>query len=65
MAPGICIVFRGNVISIGGEGQMIVGAILVYILLWRTTLGYRIRSVALVWPFKAHVLFCLGNGGNE
>ena len=25
---GICIAFRGNVINIGGEGQMIVGAIL-------------------------------------
>ena len=25
---GICIAFRGNVINIGGEGQMVVGAIL-------------------------------------
>ncbi|HEY5731528.1 MAG TPA: hypothetical protein VIS72_15885, partial [Anaerolineales bacterium] len=28
VALGICISFRGNVINIGGEGQMIVGAVL-------------------------------------
>jgi len=97
VALGICISFRGNVINIGGEGQMVIGALLatwvgltfteapgwliivlalvcgflggavwggipgvlkayfnvneilstvmIYILLWRTTLGYRIRAV--------------------
>jgi general nucleoside transport system permease protein len=28
VALGICISFRGDVINIGGEGQMIIGAIL-------------------------------------
>jgi general nucleoside transport system permease protein len=28
VALGICIAFRGNVINIGGEGQMVVGALL-------------------------------------
>lgn len=53
VALGICISFRGNVINIGGEGQMIVGAILAtWVGLTFTNLpGWVIISVAMLTGF--------------
>ena len=53
VALGICISFRGDVINIGGEGQMIIGAILAtWVGLTFTTLpGWLVISVALLTGF--------------
>src|SRR5574338_1620785 len=53
VALGICISFRGDVINIGGEGQMIIGAILAtWIGLTLTSLpGWLVIVLALVAGF--------------
>jgi general nucleoside transport system permease protein len=53
IALGICISFRGDVINIGGEGQMIVGAILAtWVGLTFTSLpGWLVIPIALVMGF--------------
>ncbi len=50
---GICISFRGNVINIGGEGQMIVGAILATLvgLTFTDWPGWAVILIALVLGF--------------
>ena len=51
VALGICISFRGDVINIGGEGQMIIGAILA------TWIGLTLTD----WPGWLVITFCLGS----
>jgi len=53
VALGICISFRGDVINIGGEGQMIVGAILAtWVGLTFTTLpGWLVITLAMLMGF--------------
>ncbi len=50
---GICIAFRGNVINIGGEGQMIIGAILATLVGVNFTAwpGWTVISLALLAGF--------------
>ncbi|KPL06898.1 hypothetical protein AMJ86_06680, partial [bacterium SM23_57] len=50
---GICIAFRGNVINIGGEGQMIIGAILAILvgLNMQDSPGWIVISLALLVGF--------------
>ncbi|MEW6286721.1 MAG: ABC transporter permease [Chloroflexota bacterium] len=59
VALGICISFRGDVINIGGEGQMIVGAILAtWIGLTFTTLpGWLVISLAMLAGFLGGALW--------
>ena len=56
---GICISFRGNVINIGGEGQMIVGAILATLvgLTFTTWPGWMVIVTALVVGFLGGALW--------
>ena len=50
---GICIAFRANVINIGGEGQMIMGALLATVigLTFTTWPGWMVISIAMVVGF--------------
>ena len=50
---GICIAFRGNVINIGGEGQMIIGAVFATILCLTFTglPGWLMISLAMLMGF--------------
>ncbi len=50
---GICIAFRGNVINIGGEGQMVIGAILATVVGLNLTdwPGWVVISLALLMGF--------------
>lgn len=59
VAIGICIAFRGNVINIGGEGQMIMGSVagIAATLAIGDTLGGLVIPVALVVGFLAGGLF--------
>jgi ABC-type uncharacterized transport system permease subunit len=56
---GTCIAFRGNVINIGGEGQMIVGAILATLVGLRLTQrpGWLIVPVALLTGFAGGAIW--------
>lgn len=59
VAIGICIAFRGSVVNIGGEGQMITGAVVgIAVVLWiGDALGWLVILVALVVGFMAGGLF--------
>jgi simple sugar transport system permease protein len=59
VALGICIAFRGDVVNIGGEGQMIVGAILAtWIGLTFTNLpGWLVISLAILAGFVGGALW--------
>lgn len=59
VAIGICIAFRGNVVNIGGEGQMIAGAVAgVATALWiGDSLGWLVIPASLAAGFAAGGLF--------
>ncbi|MBK8020341.1 MAG: ABC transporter permease [Chloroflexi bacterium] len=59
VAIGICIAFRGNVVNIGGEGQMIFGALAgVAVALWiGESLGWLVIPLALIAGFLAGGFF--------
>ena len=56
---GICIAFRGNVINIGGEGQMVIGAILATLVGLNLTNwpGWVVISLALLAGFAGGALW--------
>jgi general nucleoside transport system permease protein len=59
VAIGICIAFRGGVINIGGEGQMIAGAIagVAVTLAFGDTLGGWVAPLALIAGFAAGAVY--------
>ncbi|MCK6577579.1 MAG: ABC transporter permease [Anaerolineae bacterium] len=59
VAIGICVAFRGNVVNIGGEGQMIFGALAgVAVTLWiGESLGVLVVPLALIAGFVAGGFF--------
>ena len=56
---GICIAFRGNVINIGGEGQMIVGALLATLVGLNLTdwPGWAVITLSLIVGFLGGALW--------